>query len=329
MKPIHKHLLTLYTRSPLHVGSDTSVDVVDLPIRRERITHFPVIPDTSLKGVLRQEARDFAASESGKAKGFTLAVTDALFGAKDDPQKDEKGNDVLHAGCVQIMEAKLLAFPVRSLSGCFAWLTCPAALRRFHLDTATLVQNVNGTVKPIEIASPEADKALVTSKSIVIVPGKKEVVFEEYALDVMCKASDSKKELDTECADAVASVLGPLCANSLLKESIAQRLAILSDEQFQHFVATCTEIVARIVIDPVKRTNTNLFNQENVPCETLFYTVLRLFPARKPGATANLDSHLVTLLGQATLLQIGGDETTGHGLCGVHCKALNGEKEVQ
>src|SRR5258708_14082619 len=113
-----RHLLTLYTRPPLHVGGGPSVDVVDLPIRGERITGFPVIPSTSLKGVLRQEARDFAASDAGKAKGFTLAIADALFGAKDDVQKDEKGNDLLHAGCVQITEAKLLAFPVRSLPGC-------------------------------------------------------------------------------------------------------------------------------------------------------------------------------------------------------------------
>ena len=55
---IKRHLLTLYTRTPLHVGSGTSVDVVDLPIMRERITGFPVIPSTSLKGVLLQRGRE-------------------------------------------------------------------------------------------------------------------------------------------------------------------------------------------------------------------------------------------------------------------------------
>jgi CRISPR type III-B/RAMP module RAMP protein Cmr4 len=53
-----RHLLTLYTRTPLHVGSGTSVDVVDLPIMRERITGFPVIPASSLKGVLLQRGRE-------------------------------------------------------------------------------------------------------------------------------------------------------------------------------------------------------------------------------------------------------------------------------
>jgi hypothetical protein len=49
---LNRHLLTLYTRTSLHVGSGTSVDVVDLPIMRERITAFPIIPAPSLKGIL-------------------------------------------------------------------------------------------------------------------------------------------------------------------------------------------------------------------------------------------------------------------------------------
>src|SRR5437870_4621608 len=123
-----RHLLTLYTRTPLHVGSGTSVDVVDLPIMRERITHFPVIPSTSLKGVLRQWARD--ARKPDAAPLLTEDEARTLFG--EDRELDEKSGITAHAGCVQIMEAKLLAFPVRSLAGCFAWLTCPAVLERYQ-----------------------------------------------------------------------------------------------------------------------------------------------------------------------------------------------------
>ena len=45
-------ILTIFTRTPLHVGAGASVGAVDLPIVRERHTRFPVIPGTSLKGVL-------------------------------------------------------------------------------------------------------------------------------------------------------------------------------------------------------------------------------------------------------------------------------------
>src|SRR6516165_837769 len=244
-----RHLLTLYTRSPLHLGSGTSVDVVDLPIMRERITGFPFIPSTSLKGVLRQEARDFAASDEGRAKAFTLAVADSLFGAKDDVQKDEQGNDLLHAGCVQIMEAKLLAFPVRSLAGCFAWLTCPAVLHRFQRDTGRKV-SIPAKLDPEQvIAGPD-----------LLVAGCNEVILEEYALTPQSGAA-------SDAAVEAAKGLLTLTKDSLWRGTLSKRLAIVHDENFQHFVTSCTEVVARIVINPATRTNENLFNQENVPCE--------------------------------------------------------------
>ena len=45
-------LLTIFTRTPLHVGAGSSVGAVDQPIFRERHTRFPVIPGSALKGVL-------------------------------------------------------------------------------------------------------------------------------------------------------------------------------------------------------------------------------------------------------------------------------------
>lgn len=122
-----RNLLTLYTRTPLHVGSGTSVEVVDLPIMRERITGFPIIPSTSLKGVLLQRTREtFANGDHARAKDIPEEAK-LLFGAVEGEGENQKSN----AGCLQIMEAKILAFPVRSLAGCFAWITCPAVLERF------------------------------------------------------------------------------------------------------------------------------------------------------------------------------------------------------
>lgn len=305
---IKRHLLTLYTRTPLHVGSGTSVDVVDLPIMRERITHFPVIPSTSLKGVLRQAAREFASSDAGKAKGFTLTTADVLFGAKDDVQTDADGKQVLHAGCVQIMEAKILAFPVRSLAGCFAWLTCPAVLERFQRDTGR------------KFSIPPMDKDRAVAGTELAVNGQ--VILEEYALD--------QEPNSTGQADQLATTLTGLCADPLWTSRLATRLALVHDENFQHFVTTCTEVVARIAIDPATRTNAGgaLFNQENVPCEALFYSVLHVLPPRKPGANGDLHKHLTNLLAEAKVIQIGGDETTGHGLCETKHQPLDNEKEA-
>jgi CRISPR-associated protein Cmr4 len=281
-----QHLLTLYTRTPLHVGSGTSVEVVDLPIMRERITNFPVIPGTSLKGVLRQ------ACEDDGALGTEAAAR--LFGA-------ESKADELFAGCVLVSDAKLLAFPVRSLAGCFAWLTCPLALRRFQRDSGR------------KFAFPEPDVSSTVAGSDLVVPHLNEAVFEEYAL----KAGNGG-------VDAVAEAIDSLCADDHWKQKLKARLAIIHDETFQHFVSTATEITTRIKINPNTRTVDEgaLFNQENVPSETLFYSALLAQKERSRNSNgwtdADVSSCLQSLLPAQTVLQIGGDETTGHGFCSVN-----------
>ncbi|MGL4853808.1 MAG: RAMP superfamily CRISPR-associated protein, partial [Lentisphaeria bacterium] len=42
----------LFAKSPVHVGAGNSVGVVDSPIMRERHTKTPIIPGSSLKGVI-------------------------------------------------------------------------------------------------------------------------------------------------------------------------------------------------------------------------------------------------------------------------------------
>jgi CRISPR-associated protein Cmr4 len=285
-----QHLITLYTRTPLHIGSGTSVDVVDLPLMRERITNFPVIPSTSLKGVLREAARQ----KFGESK-----QTRVLFGEDRKLNSDdgEGGKVAAHAGCLQIMEGKLLAFPVRSLAGCFAWLTCPAILRRFERDTGS----------KLDIPEIQKDQAIVGGNSESVVTGQNVVVLEEYAI----AAVNSDKHA------AITAALASLSDDPLWKEKHAKRLVLLHDEDFQHFASTCTEVVSRIVINPKTRTNDNLFNQENIPCETLFYSVITVLAARRDGVEVKPAEHLKSLLDANPNLQIGGDETTGHGFCEV------------
>lgn len=284
-----KHLITLYTRSPLHVGCGTSVDVVDLPIMRERITRFPVIPGSSLKGVLLQAAREhFESGTYARSKGALPAEAKQLFGAiEEGADKKQSAN----AGCVQIMEAKLLVFPVRSLKGCFAWLTCPSVLHRYMRDTGK------------HFAIPEVAKDYVLAGSDLVTDGN--VVLEEYALTA-----------DSGDIVRLAEALKSACGDSLWTSALDKRLALVHDEVFQHFVTTCTEVVTRVKIDPLTRTVEGgaLFNQENVPCEALFYSVLTVLAPRREDAD-NANSHLTELLKAQTIIQLGGDETTGHGLC--------------
>lgn len=305
METMKRHLITLYTRTPLHVGSGTSVDVVDLPIMRERITGFPVIPASSIKGVLLQHARETFDNGKHARKSSKPDVAQILFGDIVETVENGEKKQKSHAGCIQIMEAKILAFPVRSLAGCFAWLTCPTTLGRFSRDT--------GRQLPI----PKVDKDRVVAGSELIV--NNQVVLEEFAMDIQPNTGTEIQNLAKELQD--------LCDDPLWRSKVGTRLAVVHDENFQHFVTTCTEIVARIKVDPATRTVDEgaLFNQENVPCEAMFYSVLTVLPPR--GAKDNFDPN--TALGQllpthtTTILQIGGDETTGHGICELKHVELN------
>ena len=46
-------VLFIHALTGLHPGSGTALGVVDLPVQRERHTQWPVIPGSSLKGILR------------------------------------------------------------------------------------------------------------------------------------------------------------------------------------------------------------------------------------------------------------------------------------
>jgi len=158
----------------------------------------------------------------------------------------------------------------------------------------------------------------VPGDSALTIPGQAQVVLEEYALATLPGESGKAK--------TVAGALKNACADPLWRDALIQRLAILNDENFQHFVTTCTEVVARIKVDPATRTVDGgaLFNQENVPCEALFYSVLTVLPSRRSGVGTDFDPNakLAELLPDGKdpdkpppILQIGGDETTGLGLC--------------
>ncbi len=303
-------ILSLFTRTPLHVGAGSSVGAIDQPIIRERHTRFPVIPGSSLKGVLASLWDDElvqATDENGKPKtnkdGKPVMIrtgdTRFLFGS------DE--SDKASAGALLVGEAKLLAFPVRSAKGCFAWLTCPLALSRLARDHEA--SKLSAEIPKLQF--PSAEAAILPAKTHLLSEGGK-VVFEEYALPAQ-----------TANLDAILAALAGLCPDELWK-ALPQKLAIVSDELFAHFAEQACEVAQHIRIDDASGTVANgaLFNQENVPSEALFYSVVSAQSGkgaardRKPQeALSAVDARLQSV---SNLLQLGADETTGLGWCSAH-----------
>lgn len=105
-----KQIFAIFTRTPLHVGAGNSVGAIDSPVMRERHTRIPIIPGSSLKGVLADLWNDenFKRTSDGEE----------LFGKTD--------SKAAKAGQLLVGESRVLAFPVRSAKGSFAWISCPA-----------------------------------------------------------------------------------------------------------------------------------------------------------------------------------------------------------
>lgn len=260
--------LYLFTRTPLHVGAGSSVGAIDQPIQRERHTGFPVIPGSSLKGVLADGAQYLA-----DRKGTRTETGRAVFGHEKTDDKESK------SGGVSFGEAKLLAFPIRSARGCFAWLTCPMVLQRWARATGTALDNLP---TPVGYQSCHKDSVLGAM-----------AVFEDYAFTRLGDFSQS-------------ALLVNLVADPVWKNAAADHLALVSNDAFAHFALTACEVAQHVKIDDESGTASKgaLFNQENVPSETLFYSILTEV---RSGVLAQLDIPPV--------LQIGGDATTGLGFC--------------
>ncbi len=116
-------MLYLYVETPLHAGVGSGLSSIDLPIQRERPTQYPMIQGSGIKGKLRATAEEMA---ERKIAPFTQDhLVDIIFGPKDGSE---------HAGALIAGDARILLFPVRSLSGVFAYTTSYDVLNRFARD---------------------------------------------------------------------------------------------------------------------------------------------------------------------------------------------------
>nr|UXE44115.1 hypothetical protein Hi04_10k_c110_00006 [uncultured bacterium] len=269
-------ILYLFTRTPLHVGAGSSVGAIDQPIIRERHTGFPVIPGSSLKGVLRDTAR----------RDSKLDV-DRIFGKQDD------------AGRVSLGEAKLLAFPVRSAKGSFAFTTCPLALERFKREQGDLA-SLTVPTEPKDMECLAGDMVTISRNN------QTGVVLEEYRFN---RAAGDAGRFPTDWEMALLKLL-----DDPVWQAGKGRFVLLSNGDFAHFAKNACEVSQHVGIDPEKGTAKRgaLFNLEAVPAEAFFFAPLT--PLARAGD--ELDD-LSALFNRKPLLQFGGDGTTGLGFCTV------------
>jgi CRISPR-associated protein Cmr4 len=208
-----------------------------------------------------------------------------------------------HAGALSVTDARLLAFPVRSLKGVFAWVTCPAALERLRRDLALV-----GWTGPQLPRGPDKDKALALKGGPLLIEDR-HLLLEEFEFE---RAGD--------CSAVAGWVARHAVQDDATKVRVQNQLAVLHDDDFTHFVRHATEVVARIGLNYETKTVREgaLFYQEFLPAETIFYALALANPSRKADTARTADTilrYVADRVAAVPYLQLGGDETIGKGIC--------------
>jgi len=283
-------VLYLYTETPLHAGSGSSVSWVDLPIQREKHTGLPLVQGSGLKGAARDQAE--------RAVGPKDPRVFEVFGPATD-------NADAHGGALGFTDARLLLFPVRSFAGVFAWATCPLVLRRLARELTM----AGGGGKLPAMGDVKPGECLIAAGSTLKTDGGS-VLLEDLAF----------KPREAQEASALAEFLKrALPEDAFLQERLAKNLVILSDDDLCTFAQVATEVVSRIRIDETGTVADGaLWSEELLPSDTLLYTLALATPPKKqPSQLQGAEGVLAFLrenVLQGGVMQLGGDETIGRGL---------------
>lgn len=330
----------MIVETPLHAGSGTELGIVDMPIQRERHTGFPKIEASSLKGCIRKAFEELKTEDNKigseylkkefpdlenkweidkdgkkeikKKDGKELIKFDEAISLSFGPEEGET-----HAGALGFTDVRLLLFPVKSMKGVFAWITCPKVLDQFKRDLE-LAEIKNIPDMPGENTAPEKCQLFIKDKKIVL---------EEYTFDVI--KDNSSKGKCSEFAEWISEKAIPTGNEyNYWREKIKKDLIVIPDADFQDFVNLSTEVITRTKINNETGTvqSRALFTEEYLPSETILYSMALATPIfketeKEKGVFKKTDDKSEEELvmeyftnGLPKVIQIGGNATIGKGI---------------
>ena len=278
----------LHTLSPTHVGTGRGVGYIDLPIHRDKVTNWPVIPGSAFKGVWRHWA------ERQGSQHIDLA-----FGRASDHETNAS-----NSGALIPSDARLVCLPVRSFQGTFAWCTSPLVLQMLHRDLSLA-----------GMGDLPADR-LAVDDGVIHRPATTKL---EDAGRIYLEDLDFQGR---ECATAaawaakLAAWVFPGDGSTSWRDRFNERFAVVPDTVFDFLTETGTEVTARVRIDDDLKTVEEgaLWNEESLPAETILSGLIfcdRVYSHQGNGVTAETLVH--ELATTALTLQIGGKATVGRG----------------
>jgi len=316
------NLFFIIAETPLHPGSGgDSTGIVDLPIQRERYTNFPKIEASGLKGCIREAFKDL--NPEITINGQKIKPKDEIIYREDNKEKKTdylslvfgpEDTEEAHAGALVFTDARILLFPVKSLKGVFAWITCPMVLERFKEDLGLakiIDDSLNLDFSTLINTLPQQTNISIESK----------VVLEEYTFDV------KEDEKTLKIAKNLADKIFPNSTYKFWREKLEKDLVILSDDDFEQFVTSSTEVITRTKIDDKTGTVQSgaLWTEEYLPQDTILYSIAMASAVRVEKDEAkgvfkaeNSDKEAEKVLqffeGIPKVIQVGGNQTIGKGI---------------
>ncbi|SHK23318.1 type III-B CRISPR module RAMP protein Cmr4 [Paramaledivibacter caminithermalis] len=298
-----KSFLVLYrVETPLHMGSGTELGVVDMPIQREKVTGFPKLEASGIKGSIR---RIFKQKDD--------YLTNAIFGPEDDGSE--------YSSCISFRDGEILLFPVKSTQGIFKWITCPFVLNRF-IKNYNLFLGKNEKFNSIEknqFYSENKDKDAI------------EVILEDFKFQL-------KRIKECSVLNKIISLIkeDENTPNYLKNKIVKEEIIILSDDSFRFFTEMSTEINTRIKIGDKGIITEGPFTEEYLPIETIMYGFVsvdkfmmderdentkkekeRLYKKMTEELKAervNEFDYVKKVLNKNSYIQLGGNKTLGKGI---------------
>lgn len=280
-------VMYIYAEMSIHPGSGTAIGIVDLPIQRERHTEFPMIQGSSLKGVLRSHAQAIRLSKTEE---------NTLFGGPD------------RVGGVSVTDARVLAFPVRSLKGLFGWVTCPFILDRFKRDMNLIGKNLTWNAPN----PSNENKAIVKPDSNLIINDN--IYLEDLKLDI-----ETSDKLD-EITQVFTAALPDADEYQQLRKKLERDLVILMDDLFRDLVTMTTETTTRVRIGDKGIVEDGPWSEEYIPTDTIMYSLV-LIPGRLKDLTLEDITYKLSQYNNK-ILHIGGDETIGKGFARIKIEVI-------
>lgn len=311
-KPFFLHAIT-----PMHVGSGNDLGIVDLPIQRERHTGFPKIEGSGLKGSIREAFEQKLTSDQDRIDlNFAFGLDESN---ESDAVKEFFSNNkhTEFAGALGFTDARILFFPIKSMKGVFAWITCSKVLQRFSKELNLCKPPISNN--SLKFSKVDAKKAICTSDSVKV-NGK--IILEEFAFDT--ESADEFKAF----AQELSKVLGI--------PELEHQAVLLPNNDFSEFVRLSTEVITRTKINNETGTVAKgaLFTEEYLPSETIMYALAMASPLFVENSFKNMikqgyfaedtdEKAVMNFFDQnfPPVMQIGANATLGKGI--VSTKVLN------